>query len=46
MRERVAEFAKGLLRSNGMQCKNDAGSENDEPDQPHGAPRWGGWREV
>jgi hypothetical protein len=25
-----------LLRPNGTQCKNETGSENGEPDQPHG----------
>jgi hypothetical protein len=36
VRERVVEFAKGLLRLDGTQCKNEAERDNDEPDQPHG----------
>ena len=36
VRERVVEFAKGLLRLDGTQCKNEAERENAEPDQPHG----------
>jgi hypothetical protein len=36
VRERVVEFAKGLLRLDGTQCKNEAERDNDEPDPPHG----------
>jgi hypothetical protein len=45
VRERVVEFAKGLLRLDGTQCKNEAERENDEPDPPHEHLVKDGWRE-
>src|SRR4029434_6581931 len=45
VRERIVEFAKGLLRLDGTQCKNEAERENDEPDPPHEHLVKDGWRE-